>query len=442
MIARYFLKLRVLIYSLSARPYLRSLLVNAGWLMADRLLRVLLGVFIGAWVARYLGPENYGELAYVVAFLSIFQALSALSLEGVLVRDVAQGIDRAGRLIGTALYLRLAASVFACVAACVIVYLLRPGDTRCLLMVGMLGIGMLFQSTDVIEIWLQSQMKGGLSVTAKALAYSFASVVKVFLIVYEAPVWAFAFVLLLDAILAAWALVFAYQRYPTPSYWLWDDLVARSMLREAFPFLLASMAMVALARIDQVLLRQLSGDHALGVYSTALPFSSVSQMLAVAAFVSLLPRISSLRLSDELMYFRRLQQCLALFLWAGVLIAGIVFLLADQFLSILLGEAYADSVSILKIHVFSNIFYFLGLARNLATVADRRPLIALWSALTGLMVNVVALLILVPRFGGVGAAWAAVVASACSSFLVQSLLDPNVFRMQLRAFNLLRLLKA
>ncbi|MDQ7989789.1 MAG: flippase [Candidatus Dactylopiibacterium sp.] len=427
--------------TLPERPYLRALLANAGWLMADRLLRLVLGVFIGAWVARYLGPESYGELAYGVAFLAVFQALSALSLEGVLVREVSQRPQRSGMLVGTAFCLRLAVSVLAWAAACLAVRLMRPEDTRALLIVGILGLGMLFQSTDVIETWLQSQMRSRLSVSAKAFAYCTTSVIKILLVLNEAPLWTFALALTLDAALAAGALLIAYRRHRALSRWSWDGETARLMLRETAPFLLASLAMAAFARVDQIMLRELAGDHALGVYSAALPFSLVWQMLAVAAYVSLLPRLSSLRIQDEAMYARRLQQCFILFLWCGVLVAATMALLADVLLTHLLGAAYAESVDVLRVHALSNIFYFLGIARNLATVAERRSAIALWSALAGLFVNLMALLLLVPRFGGQGAAWAAVISSACSAYLVQRILDPRVFRMQSRAFNVARLFR-
>jgi PST family polysaccharide transporter len=51
---------------------------------------MLLAIVVGAWVARYLGPGQFGELAYVLAFVAFFQALSLLGLDGLTVRDIAR----------------------------------------------------------------------------------------------------------------------------------------------------------------------------------------------------------------------------------------------------------------------------------------------------------------------------------------------------------------
>lgn len=49
----------------AARKYdteLRKVIGNTGWLVSDRFLRLGVGFFVGAWVARYLSPERFGLL--------------------------------------------------------------------------------------------------------------------------------------------------------------------------------------------------------------------------------------------------------------------------------------------------------------------------------------------------------------------------------------------
>ena len=33
---------------------------NTSWLFFEKILRMFVGLFIGIWVARYLGPERFG----------------------------------------------------------------------------------------------------------------------------------------------------------------------------------------------------------------------------------------------------------------------------------------------------------------------------------------------------------------------------------------------
>src|SRR5438105_4474650 len=101
---------------------------NAGWMLLDRLLRIAISVVVGAWVARYLGPDRYGELAYVLAMLALFYAACGLGLDGPVVRDITQDPHDTATVLGTAFRLRLAAGVVGWLSATAIVVALRPDD--------------------------------------------------------------------------------------------------------------------------------------------------------------------------------------------------------------------------------------------------------------------------------------------------------------------------
>ena len=48
-------------------PGLRQVISNIAWLFTDQILQMGLGLVVGLWVARYLGPEQYGLLNYALA---------------------------------------------------------------------------------------------------------------------------------------------------------------------------------------------------------------------------------------------------------------------------------------------------------------------------------------------------------------------------------------
>ena len=91
------------------------MLANSGWLLADRLLRMFPALVVGAWVARHLGSGRYGVLAYAIALLAFVTPLAMLGLEAIVVRDVTQDAAKAPRILGTALFLRIAAGLTGCV---------------------------------------------------------------------------------------------------------------------------------------------------------------------------------------------------------------------------------------------------------------------------------------------------------------------------------------
>ena len=61
-----------------------------------------------AWLARYLGSEEFGHFNYVLAFVAIFSGVATLGLETVAIRNLVDRPDDAGRILGTSLALKLA----------------------------------------------------------------------------------------------------------------------------------------------------------------------------------------------------------------------------------------------------------------------------------------------------------------------------------------------
>ncbi|MGH8029828.1 MAG: hypothetical protein ACREO3_07835, partial [Arenimonas sp.] len=54
---------------LHGRTNLQGVISNSGWMLADSVLRMFVGLVLGTLIARHLGPADYGSLRYAVAFV-------------------------------------------------------------------------------------------------------------------------------------------------------------------------------------------------------------------------------------------------------------------------------------------------------------------------------------------------------------------------------------
>jgi len=73
---------------LEGRRELQKIVGNTGWLFADKLFRMGMALVVGVWVARYLGPGQFGLLNFSGAFITLFSAVALLGLESIVVRDM------------------------------------------------------------------------------------------------------------------------------------------------------------------------------------------------------------------------------------------------------------------------------------------------------------------------------------------------------------------
>ena len=88
-------------------PGFRRYFANTSWMFAEQVLRMLTGLLVGIWVARYLGPAQFGVFSYAIAFASLFGSIAKLGLDGIVVRDLVREPGNRNRYLGTAFWLKL-----------------------------------------------------------------------------------------------------------------------------------------------------------------------------------------------------------------------------------------------------------------------------------------------------------------------------------------------
>ena len=419
-----FIRIRI-----SGRIDILAVLHNAGWLLADKFIRLFLGVFVSAWVARYLGPEEFGELAYVLAYLAFFQAVATLGMDGIVVRDISREVSKEGEILGTVFTLRLLVGGLLWVSAIVGMGITKGWSERGLWLVAIAGSTLVFQVADTVDLWFQSQSQSKRTVVAKMIAYLGSSLIKVALVLSEAPLILFAAVLVVESVFAVAALTYAYKRFQSPNRWTFIGKRAWVLLSESWPFMLSGLSIMIYMRIDQLMISELLGDRALGVYAAMIPFSSLWHVIPMTMCVSLAPYIARKKALGEQSYYDALLYIFRFFLALSVCISLSISVLANFLIDSVYGVQYLEAADVLKIHVFSCIPVFLGVAQGLWVLNEKKSRLAIIKTATGAVCSVCLNLILIPRFGLEGAAIAAVCSQVCAAILINILVAPKIFIM-------------
>ena len=104
---------------------------NSSWMLAEQILRIISGVLVGIYVARYLGPEQFGVLSYALAISAFVLAITRLGMDAILVRELVGKSSDQIELLGTAYWLMSLAAV-ACygIAGVGVYYLEGSADVR------------------------------------------------------------------------------------------------------------------------------------------------------------------------------------------------------------------------------------------------------------------------------------------------------------------------
>jgi polysaccharide transporter, PST family len=422
---------------IEGRRNLQNILGNTGWLFADRIVRMGVGLFITAWIARYLGPEQFGLFNFVVAFVALFGPLAAMGLDAVVVRNLVRAPQQKDETLGTAFVLKALSGLLLAVAAVSAISLLRPGDGLARALAALIAAGMVFQAFDVIDFWFQSRTKSRFTVIARNSAFLVASVARAALILTQATLVAFAWVGLMELIIAAVILTAALRQDGQRLFaWRPSPAQASSMLRDSWPLLLSGLSIMIYMRIDQVMLGEMAGVKAVGIYTAATKLSELWYFIPTAVISSAFPAIIRLKMENEALYYDKLQKLFGIMTMISVSIAVPMTFLSGGIVKLIYGGAFNSAGPVLAVHIWAAVFVFLGVAQGSWDVSENLTKLSLFRTASGALLNIALNILLIPRYSVIGAAVATIISQAFSAVILNcvSVKTRPIFYRQLRSF--------
>jgi O-antigen/teichoic acid export membrane protein len=396
---------------LSDRPNLHRMGANAGWLFVDKALRLPVALIVSIALARYLGPDRQGVLAYAIAFAGLFSVVAGLGLDGITVRELLATPQERDRVLGTSFLLKLLGGAASLVITLIAIVAARPGDTAMIGFVAIIAAGTLFQAFDVADYYFQSQIQSKYTVFATAPVFFALSALKIVLVVVNAPLVAFVWASFADIALASLSVAIMFRSRIAPfSQWRFIAARAKTMLSDSWPLALSAAVGMLYLRIDQVMLGQMLGDEEVGVYMVAVRIAEILMMSAMVIYSSTLPSILEARhISDELFY-ERVQKLYNLMALMGYAVAIPVTIFSHWIITGLFGESYARAAPMLVVLTWASVITNLGIARSAFITAMNWTRLHFASAVFAALANVLLNLWLIPLYGGVGAAFASLAA--------------------------------
>ncbi len=396
---------------LEGRPGLQKVLRNTGWLFFDKIFRMGAGLLVIVWVARYLGPEQYGLFNYACAFVALFSAIANLGLDGIVIRNIVRDPSCADGTLGTAFVLKLFGGVAALLMSVGSIILLRHGETLTHWLVGITAAGMIFQAFDTIDFWFQSQIQSRYVVYARNTAFTLVALIKIALILAKAPLIAFVWAGLAEIAIGSMGLVVVYQaRGQNIKTWLANLTYGRNLLRDSWPLILSGIMIMIYMRIDQVMIGNMVGNAEVGIYSAAVRLAEAWYFIPMTVVGSVFPSIVEAKAISEELFYGRLQKLYNLMALMAYIVALPITVMSGWLVTLLFGAAYARAGPMLSVLIWAGLFVNLGVARSSFLTTMNWTKVHFMTVSLGCIVNVALNYLLIPVYGGMGAVVASCIA--------------------------------
>jgi O-antigen/teichoic acid export membrane protein len=408
--------------------FTRKFLANYSILVAGDLCSKVLLLWASVRIARVLGTDLFGDLAFAAAFTAYFALLVSQGLGNYGMQEVARQPSRKGEFVGTILALRFTASLVAGLILAATVWLLaKPLEIKILLLL----YGLMFFSSAITLAWVfqaLEQMK--YVATASVLGQlAFSGCVLLLLDNPNQFAWIPIFQFGGEA-LESLFLLYIYSRKFGAIRLVFDLRAWSAIWRESLPIGLSFAMGMVLYNFDVVLLGFMKSPSEVGQYSAAYKFINFFMAFLGLYHANILPAVS--RSKNNPMLLRRisdrsLKYTLAL---AVPLAAGGTFL-ARPLIVLVFGNDFAAGAGALAILIWIIPIMAVRAVYRATLLSHGFQREFLWISFCGAAINTGFNLILIPDYSFIGAAVTSVIGEFLIFILVYARVAKRVVRLPL-----------
>lgn len=374
-----------------------------------------------ALIARSLGVATTGEYALVLSFTTLFSILADFGFTPVVTREVAKEKDfsvfseKLSGLLRTTLAMKCVMTLFTVLITIAVAWIMGYQPH----IIVLIAIGCIVMALDSMHLFFYGILRGLHMIRYEALGMLVGQMVVIALgavVLFSNSsikllIGALAVGSLFNVVNSAYRVV-RYGRFQfskvSSNNLLFERVKIIELIKSAWPFTLAGILARGYSQLDIILLGAMLGTAAVGIYSVPSKMVFAFQFIPLALSASLYPALSHAYVHSREKMTHLIEGSMEyLSLVAVPLIASLLFF-GSSIIEFVFGASYQGSVTPLLIISGSILFGFLDIpvgALLNATGNQARQTLAMGFTLVS---NIILNLILIPKFGAVGAAIAAV----------------------------------
>jgi O-antigen/teichoic acid export membrane protein len=390
---------------------------NSVALMTGQTYAMVINLVAVGIIARYLPLPVFGDYGFVLALCMIFSVVTDMGTNQIMIREIARNKDRAREFYSAGLIIKLFLSLLTMVLIVVVARVAsnRPGIINAAY-IGAIAVT-LNMIGDVPESVFRAYERMELNACLRGIqqtTYLIAILAVVFLDLKLKGIFGALTLGYFAKVAVGFFIVFR-KFFPLGLVWNW--LLLKWLFREAFPIGLNRIFRQTTFRIDTILLKLFVTRQAIGV------FHGIYRVVLTASFIprnvtdSLFPmmsRNSELNKESVIAIFNKAFKFLLILVLPLILV---VSLMADQFVRVILGSNFVDAAPLMRLLLLVWGFSFFSILCNKTLYALNRQRHVTIAVGLCLAVNILLDLILIPRFGYMGAG-VATLSAEVTMFLV------------------------
>jgi O-antigen/teichoic acid export membrane protein len=409
---------------------------NVYWALIGKCVSIFTSFIVGVFVARYLGPEQYGLMTYVISYVMLFSILTTFGLDSIEVRELAKGKISKDIILGTAIAIRLSLVVVTLLLIVITLLIFEP-DAFTIAVVLIYSVSLFFVSLNVIRNYFTSIVQNEYIVKTEISRTLIGAAIKILLLINHASLLWFIIANTFDFMLIGSGFIYAYRKQVGNIYrsWRFEKDTAELLLKESFPLLLSGIAIIIYQRIDQIMIKSMIGYNAVGQFSIASGLIEYAIFIPIVIAQTITPILVQLHQKNIDIYNLRKQQFVDLMVWSSVLLALFLSLTARSIILLLYGDKFSNAIPVLQIMSWKLVFVSLFASSGQLIIIENIQRYAAVRNILGCVVCIILNLFLIPVWGIIGSAVASLATISFSGYFSHLVILPyrHLFQLQTSA---------
>ena len=378
--------------------------INLSWLIFDKFFRASLNLFLSIILARSLGPESFGILNYLLAFIFLFTALSSLGMNPVLTNLIIKNKYKNNHVtVMNAYYIR---SIFSLVNYLIFIFVINliNKDQIYFNYSIILGIGIILKSSEVLFSYFEAKSFSKYIVLSQLVGLISSVLIIIYIISAGLDFVYIYYALIIDIFLVFILINIFYYIKINNLFTKINFSIINAIIKKSLPVLFSTISIILYMRIDQIMINFMINEYSLGVYSVSVRFIEIFHFIPKIIMISFLP---FLLISKK--YNLNLLKINSIIFKLSLIVTIFIFFSSEYLITFIFGENYTNSIITTKILSFSVIFVFYGVTNEHWYVKNNLQKYYAINVFLGALTNILLNYILILNFGIEGAAYATLI---------------------------------
>ena len=378
--------------------------INLSWLIFDKVFRASLNILLSVILARGLGPENYGILNYLLAFIFLFSSLSSLGMNQVLTNLIIKSKKiNNHEVIMSAYYLRFIFSLLSYFVFLILINYLNKENFYYNFSL-ILGIGIILKSCEIFFSYFEAKSISKYIVISQSLGIVISAIFIIFSIINKLDLIFIYYGLVVDVIVVFAFVNLFYYSHTQNFFVRFNFSYVKKLILKSLPVLISTISIILYMRIDQIMINNMVGEYDLGLYSVSVRYIEIFHFIPKIIMISILP---ILLLNKKYVYNLLILNSYIFKL--ALIIVVIIFFSSEYLIPLIFGDVYQKSVTTTQILSFSIIFVFYGVVNEHWYISKNLQKFYAINVFVGAVMNIILNYFFISKFGINGAAYSTVV---------------------------------